>query len=86
MSDLFGPGPEPLTTPTQVAVWDFSGQTFISHIDCPGYKRVRVDYYGDLANLAVYEVEYLDEQKTHFNVVIVDGMPKRLDDWRIDLS
>lgn len=63
----------------QVAVWDYAAQTFIQHIPCPGERRVRVDYHGNLLNLDVFEV------RREGNLVYpVDGT-KPLD-WRIDLS
>lgn len=40
----------------EVEVWDYETQCFIPHIKCPGEKRVRVDYHGDLNNLDVFAV------------------------------
>lgn len=80
MDSLFGPGAEPLTTPMEVEVWDYARQQFEPHIPCPGYKRVRVDYYGNLDNLAVFEV-------TRDGDTFIPVNPHQpLTDWRIDLS
>lgn len=65
---------------TQVEVWNYATQSFIPHFGCPGEKRVRVDYHGSLADLAVFEVTRDGEQ-----FFVVD--PQRpLNDWRIDYS
>ena len=66
--------------PEDVEVWDYSRQAFFPHYACPGEKRVRVDYHGNLSNLAVFEVKR-DGDKF---VVINPHSP--LQDWRIDLS
>lgn len=65
---------------TQVEVWDYNAQAFIPHISCPGEQRVRVDYFGDLSNLAVFEVE-----RNGREFFVIDGN-NPLGDWRIDLS
>ena len=65
-----------------VEVWDYVEQDWFPSIKCPGEKRVRVDYFGDLENLAVFQVERLS--KTTF--MAVGEPPVPLKDWRIDLS
>lgn len=71
---------EPDTRNTQVEVWDFKNQKFVPHIPCKGEKRVRVDYHGDLSDLAVYEVWRSGDEF----FVLQPARPLR--DWRIDLS
>lgn len=63
----------------QVAVWNYASQMFISHIDCPGEQRVRVDYHGDLSDLDVFSVERREK-----GMFVVNTRP--LSGWRIDLS
>ena len=65
----------------EVEVWDYSIQGFISHIKCPGERRVRVDYHGSLSNLDVFEV-----QRTTGGEFMVLNAERPLVDWRIDLS
>ena len=65
----------------EVEVWDYSKQEFIHSIKCPGEKRVRVDYFGDMENLAVFEVIRGDGAVFY----PVDGN-RPLSDWAIDLS
>lgn len=79
----FGPGPEPLTTPMEVEVWDYVAKNWVSHIPCPGFKRVRVDYYGDLSNLEVYEVI---RRSNGFDLASKEYPPKPLTGWQIDYS
>lgn len=64
----------------QVGVWDYARAAWFPHISCPGEKRVRVDYHGDLGNLAVFE---LKQQGEHLYPV---NPHSPLQDWRIDLS
>lgn len=68
-------------TDTQVEVWDYGAQAFVESFPCPGEKRVRVDYFGDLSNLAVFEVTR-GEGREFF---VIDGN-RPLADWRISLS
>lgn len=71
---------EALADGTQVEVWDYSRQKFFPHYRCPGEKRVRVDYHGNLSNLAVFEV-------TRDGDTFIPVNPHSpLKDWRIDLS
>lgn len=64
-----------------VQVWDYENQCFIWHIPCPGEKRVRVDHFGDLSDLAVFEV--VNNPDGSFNVI--DGN-RPLKDWEISYS
>lgn len=66
----------------EVEVWDYLNQCFINHIPCPGEKRVRVDYFGDLSDLAVFEVRREEGSRVFFPV---DGN-NPLRDWQIDLT
>lgn len=63
---------------TIVQVWDYTRKQFTPSIRCPGEKRVRVDVYQPLEDLAVYEV------KTNPNGSFYPiGL---LEDWSISLS
>ena len=64
----------------EVEVWDYEAQAFFPHIRCPGEKRVRVDYHGNLANLAVFEVRRDGDM-----FFVLDGN-RPLTDWGISLS
>jgi hypothetical protein len=52
------PEPEPQVSCDQVdcEVWNYESQEFIRSFRVPGEKRVRVDYFGDLSDLDVFEV------------------------------
>lgn len=66
------------TANVEVRVWDYSQEAFIHHIPCDGEERVRVDYFGDLENLDVYQ-----------GVVYPDGSfvaSRLLSHWKIHLS
>lgn len=64
---------------TKVGVWSYSLQRFIPFIPCPGEKRVRVDFFGDLDDLVVWPVEYRG------NLVFSQG-DSPLPDWTVSLS
>ncbi len=82
MTDPFGYAAfkDPDADAVEVEVWDYSAQDFIESYRCTGERRVRVDYHGDLSDLAVFEVK---RQGPEF--IILDGN-KPLKDWRIDLT
>lgn len=64
----------------EVEVWDYRTQHFIKSYPCEGETRVRVDYFGNLEDLAVFEVERLDQH--HFKVI--DGNKPLT--WAIELT
>lgn len=65
----------------QVEVWDYEAQHFISSIPCSGEKRVRVDYFGNMDNLDVFEVRRGEGREFYS----VDGT-RPLKDWEISLT
>ena len=64
-----------------VQVWDYEAQQFIESFSYEDEKRVRVDYFGDLNDLAVFEVFYCEAGSFY----VEDGN-KPLTDWVIELS
>jgi len=62
-----------------VNVWNYETQDFIPHVDYKGDDRVRVDYFGDLSDLAVFET--LPQPDGSF--VVIGNTPL---DWIIDLT
>lgn len=64
---------------TGVGVWSYSLQKFIPFIPCPGEKRVRVDFFGDLDDLVVWRVEYQG------NLLFSQG-DSPLPDWVVSYS
>lgn len=64
-----------------VQVWDYEAQEFVESVSYEDEKRVRVDYFGDLNNLAVFEVFYNEDGSFY----VEDGNFS-LTDWTIELS
>lgn len=77
--DNFEPASE-FPDDVEVEVWDAAAQAFFPCTRCPGEQRVRVDYFEDLGNLAVYRV-LRSQSSDEFTV----ASPTPLN-WRIDLT
>lgn len=71
---------DPEADKLEVEVWDYRNQEFVRSWRCPGERRVRVDYFGNLDDLALFEVTREDD-----TFKAIDGN-KPLARWLIDLT
>jgi hypothetical protein len=72
---------DPSADAVEVEVWNYASQDFFPSIRCPGERRVRVDYYGPLSDLAVFKVTRIAGR----GFMVQDGNGP-LEDWHIDWS
>ena len=55
----------------QVAVWSYPDQEFIIPIRCENEKRVRVDYFGSLEDLDVFQIEIVNNDGVNITYNLV---------------